>query len=182
MPMPDAQLFDLATHRNAKKSWNILLVEDDPSDAALTELAINITDIPHTTHQIASGNEALSCLGGHCEPDFQLQPDIVFLDLSLPDKDGFAILAEIAALPPQQRDIPFVILTGSEHYQYITHSYDLWMPAYLTKPCTVEKVMQAFDSVLQPRMQKLQPLKLILPQTGGQETGHGSMPPKSTRN
>jgi CheY-like chemotaxis protein len=136
----------LADYRSLIDNWNILLVEDDPSDAMLTEIALNGAAIRHTTHTAANGNEALECLKGGIERNL-MPPDIVFLDLSLPDKDGFEILAEIAAMPLRYRSLPFVILTGSDHYQYITHTYDLWMPAYLTKPCTSEKLQEAFEAV-----------------------------------
>lgn len=134
----------LAAYHVALPSWNVLLVEDDPSDVALTRHALKRAYIPHHLHSVASGTDAVKALRGACWPEFSLPPDVVFLDLNLPDKDGFALLAEISSMAERFHQIPFVILTKFEHYQYITRTYDLWIPAYLTKPCTPEKMMEVF--------------------------------------
>ncbi len=156
-PTP-APVVSLAAFRNPAPSWNILLVEDDPSDVTLTKMALRSAEIPHHLHNAANGKEVLGCLNGQCAPEFNRTPDVVLLDLSLPDKNGFEILAEISALPNRYRSLPFVILTGSEHYRYITHTYDLWMPAYLTKPCTAEKMKEAFSAVNAPRKRNFSPV------------------------
>src|SRR5262245_56126000 len=117
----------LAPYHVTRPVWNVLLVEDDPSDVALTRRALRRAYIPHHLHCVASGAEALKSLHGACWPDFLTPPDVVLLDLNLPDKDGFQLLAEVSAMAGRYRHIPFVILTKFEHYQYITHTYDLWI-------------------------------------------------------
>jgi chemotaxis family two-component system response regulator Rcp1 len=138
----------LATYHAARPSWNVLLVEDDLSDVALTKRALRRAYIPHHLHTVASGTEAVKALRGACWPDFIATPDVVLLDLNLPGKSGFELLAEIANLSdPRFHQIPFIILTKLEHYQYITHTYDLWIPSYITKPCTPEKVAEVFAMI-----------------------------------
>src|SRR5262245_42292252 len=78
----------LATYHVARPSWNVLLVEDDPSDVALTRHALKRAYIPHHLHTVASGADAVKALRGACWPDFSSMPDVVFLDLHLPGKDG----------------------------------------------------------------------------------------------
>jgi CheY-like chemotaxis protein len=143
-PMSVAPAMRLATYHVAGPFWNVLLVEDDPSDVALTRRALNRAYIPHHLHNVASGTDAVKALRGACWPDFIATPDVVFLDLNLPGKDGFQLLAEIATMSERFHNIPFVILTKFEHYKYITHTYDLWIAGYVTKPCTPEKMAEVF--------------------------------------
>jgi two-component system, response regulator len=138
----------LATYYAARPSWNVLLVEDDLSDVALTRRALRRAYIPHHLHSVASGTDAVKALRGACWPDFIATPDVVMLDLSLPGKNGFELLAEVANMSEERfHQIPFIILTKFEHYEYITHTYDLWIPSYITKPCTPEKVAEAFTMI-----------------------------------
>jgi len=126
------------------KPLNILLVEDDPSDKMLTEIALKATKISHRLSTLRDGNDVISYLHGRGKFAGQPRPDVVLLDLSLPHCDGFEVLAEITECPKLQ-DIPIIILTGFEHYHYIMKVYGLWLPAYVTKPCSSEKLSAALE-------------------------------------
>jgi CheY-like chemotaxis protein len=145
--IPPAEVLKLAEHRKLMDSWNILLAEDDPSDVKLTEISLSAADIPFTLHTVTSGKDVLPNLRGNKTHEFLFPPDLVILDLSLPDKDGFEVLAELANAPEHLKHLPIFIVTGFEHYRYITQTYDLWIPAYISKPCTSEKIQQAFDTL-----------------------------------
>ncbi len=150
--MPDRQRdFAYALRGKIKrhKPIDILLVEDDPSDVMLAECALTETYIRYRLHTVQSGADVLPYL--RREPPFSeaVTPDVILLDLSLPHKDGFAVLAELtqAALTA---GIPIIILTGSESDRYVLKAYDLWLSDYVAKPCSSEKLLESFGKLHSP--------------------------------
>lgn len=146
-----AAIVSLAEYRFLMDSWNILLAEDDPSDVKLTEVSLKASAIPYSLQTVNSGKDVLPHLTISDQADHFTRPNLVILDISLPDKDGFEVLAELAAERHRFRDIPFIIQTGHDHYRYITKAYDLWIPAYITKPCTADKIERALNDILRPQ-------------------------------
>src|SRR5690349_10773277 len=74
---------------------HILLVEDVPSDALLTRIALERTNIPFALSKIGRGDEVISrlCISQRICPS--QVPDLIMLDLGLPGMDGFEILSEL---------------------------------------------------------------------------------------
>jgi CheY-like chemotaxis protein len=60
----------------------------------------------HEVTEAADGKEALALIRAH-------QPDVVVLDLVMPELDGFSVLEQIQA-DPETRFLPVVVLTGKE--------------------------------------------------------------------
>jgi CheY-like chemotaxis protein len=69
------------------------------------------------------------------------KPDLIFLDLNLPRKDGREVLAEIKADADLKR-IPVVILTTSRAEKDIAASYDLNANCYIVKPADVDRFFE----------------------------------------
>lgn len=126
----------------------ILLVEDNPGDARLTQEALKEGKIRNNLHHAKDGVEALHFLrreGPHANAP---TPDIVLLDLNLPKKDGRQVLAEMKA-DDALKTIPVVVLTTSEAEQDIVRSYALHANCYVTKPVDLEKfisIVRAIES------------------------------------
>ena len=112
---------------------DILLVEDNPGDANLTQEAFDEGSIENTLHTVVDGVEALDFLHQHGEYAEAPCPDMVLLDLNLPRKDGDEVLEEVKG-DPDLRRIPIVILTSSEAEEDIKKAYDHYANAYLRKP------------------------------------------------
>src|SRR3977135_47173 len=114
---------------------HLLLVDDNPGDALLVREAIK-TPIAQNTLQfstVPNGTDALAFLQ-HQEPyTTAAAPDLVLLDLKLPVKNGYEVLAEIKQ-DPELRYIPVVVLTSTENPQEINRCYELGASAYLVKP------------------------------------------------
>src|SRR6266851_1774727 len=90
----------------------ILMVEDNPADVRLTREAFAEGKIHNTMNVVKDGVEAMAFLR-HQAPYAQVpKPDLIFLDLNLPRKDGREVLFEIKADRDLMR-IPVVILTTS---------------------------------------------------------------------
>ena len=126
----------------------ILLVEDNPGDARLTQEALKEGKIGNNLHHVADGVEALSFLRRQGAWAQAPVPDIVLLDLNLPRKDGREVLGEMKA-DPALKSIPVVVLTTSEAEQDILASYELHANCYITKPVDLDKfisIVRAIES------------------------------------
>jgi two-component system, chemotaxis family, response regulator Rcp1 len=111
----------------------ILLVEDNPADADLTQVAFEAVGTPAEIDVLANGEEAINYLSRHGSYHDAVIPQLVLLDLNLPRVGGFEVLASIKSLETT-RHIPVVVLTSSESTEDIMRSYQLGANCYLTKP------------------------------------------------
>lgn len=111
----------------------ILLVEDNPLDARLLQEYFAANDSPHNIHRVRDGESALSFLYHGVEFTNAPRPDVVLLDLHLPEMSGFEVLAAIKQ-HEHLKDIPVIVLTGSNNEEDIQRAYDLQANCYLEKP------------------------------------------------
>lgn len=115
---------------------SILLIEDNPSDVALTKRALTKAGIANPLAVAEDGREALDYLfakgkfEGRNTSDL---PTLVLLDLKLPVIDGLEVLKQIKAHPLTRR-LLVIILTTSKELQDIAKGYDLGVNSYITKP------------------------------------------------
>jgi CheY-like chemotaxis protein len=116
----------------------VLLVEDDPGDVLLIREAFADHKVGNSLSVVSDGVEAMQFLrreGVHADV---ARPDLVLLDLNLPRKNGYEVLAEIKG-DPDLATIPVVILTTSEADEDILSSYKLHANAYITKPVDYDR-------------------------------------------
>ncbi|HEY9669864.1 MAG TPA: response regulator [Waterburya sp.] len=116
----------------------ILLVEDSPSDADLTEEALSDGKVLNNLHWVADGVEALAFLQRQGKYADVPRPDLILLDLNLPKKDGRDVLAHIKA-DPSLKLIPVVVLTTSAAERDVLKTYELHANCYVTKPIDLEQ-------------------------------------------
>jgi two-component system, chemotaxis family, response regulator Rcp1 len=89
---------------------NIVLIEDNPADVFLVELALKENGIPYKLTRFASGEEALQIL---CAPGSGAAvPDVILLDLNTPRSDGFQVLVKLKHTPGFE-NVPLAIITSS---------------------------------------------------------------------
>jgi CheY-like chemotaxis protein len=124
----------------------ILLIEDNPGDARLTQEALREARVSNRLSHVHDGVEAMAFVRG--EPPFAdaPRPDLILLDLNLPRKDGREVLAELKE-DPVLRLIPVVVLTTSEAEQDILRTYQLHGNCYITKPVDLEKFLHIVRAV-----------------------------------
>lgn len=104
-PVTRERLIALVTHAVAPNS-TILLVEDEATLARLLRRQLSTTAQRYRILQAADGNTALQLMRSR-------QPDLVLLDLGLPDRDGYDILQEKNG-DPQIAAIPVVIISARD--------------------------------------------------------------------
>jgi two-component system response regulator len=115
---------------------NILLVEDNPDDEALTLRALKKNRIANEVVVCRDGAEALDYLfsrGAYAGRDGSDLPQVILLDLKLPKVDGLEVLRQIRA-DGRTSMVPVVILTSSREDEDIARSYQLGANSYVRKP------------------------------------------------
>ena len=119
-----------------RRHSTLLLVEDNPDDAALARRALKSASIDVDIVVAKDGQEALSYLfgkGPYASRDVSDLPGLVVLDLKMPKVSGLEVLAKIRS-DPRTRFIPVVILSSSDEQQDLIDSYMLNVNSYIRKP------------------------------------------------
>lgn len=129
------------------RSKIILLVEDNPSDVALTRRALQKARIQNELVVASDGEEAIDYLfgtGAYAGRDTSLLPAITLLDLNLPKIPGLEILRRIRADERTHR-LPVVILTSSKEEHDLATGYDLGVNSYIRKPVDFAQFATAIE-------------------------------------
>jgi chemotaxis family two-component system response regulator Rcp1 len=130
-----------------EQSIEILLVDDNPGDVRLTREALAGFQVPCRLSVVKDGVEAISFLGRQGEFAQAPRPHLILLDLNLPKKDGYEVLAEIKR-DPMLKGIPVIVLTTSQAEEDILASYDLHANCYIAKPVEWHQFAAVIQSIV----------------------------------
>ena len=114
----------------------ILLVEDNATDAELAIRALGKSHLANKLIWVKDGAEALDFIfgqGAYSERKLANGPRVILLDLRLPKVDGMDVLRRVKS-DERTRNIPVVVLTSSKEDRDITQSYDLGVNSFVSKP------------------------------------------------
>ena len=128
------------------KLIHILLVEDEAADVRLTMEALWEAKVTNRIQVVKDGVEAIALLRHEGEYRDAATPDVVFLDLNLPLKNGHEVLAEIRA-DPLLHGIPVVVLTTSQAEADIDAARQLHASRYVKKPMDLDRFLAALRSI-----------------------------------
>jgi len=106
----------------------ILVVEDEKSIANF--IATILTTNGYDVMRANDGSDALSMISSHC-------PDLVILDLGLPDMDGLEILRQLRSWST----LPVVVVSARTHEQDKVTALDMGADDYLTKPFGTDELL-----------------------------------------
>ncbi len=124
----------------------ILLVEDSPSDIDLTKEALDEGMVIHELFVVEDGVAAMQFLNREGAYADVPRPDLILLDLNLPQKDGREVLAEIKEDPELKR-LPVIVLTTSAAEEDVCSTYAHHANCYITKPVDVNDFIQVVRSL-----------------------------------
>jgi CheY-like chemotaxis protein len=127
----------------------ILLVEDNPDDLALTLRALERAHLSNRIHVARDGAEALDfifCEGPHAARRIEDAPKVILLDLKLPKVDGLEVLQRIKG-DERTKSIPTVILTSSKEQSDVVKSYAYGVNSYIVKPVNFERFASAVQEL-----------------------------------
>jgi CheY-like chemotaxis protein len=134
----------MAPSTSVEKTFNILLVEDNPVDVDLAKRAFGKSTLPVTFQVARDGEEALAFI-----PKWdagQTHPIFILLDLKLPRVDGLQVLRELKA-HPVYRIVPVIVLTSSSEEKDIQTAYELGANSYIVKEIDFDKFMKIANDI-----------------------------------
>lgn len=127
----------------------ILLVEDNETDAELTIRALKKNNLTNKLVWVKDGAEALDFLfatGEYSNRSKGGLPRLVLLDLRMPKVDGLEVLQKIKA-DERTKKIPVVVLTSSKEDKDIVESYKLGVNSYVSKPVEFDEFTDAISTL-----------------------------------
>ena len=128
---------------------DILLVEDNPSDAELTLRALKKNNIASKILVVTDGAGALDFIfhtGAYAGRNSNNQPKIILLDLKMPKVNGIEVIRKLKS-DKNTKSIPIVVLTSSEEEKDVTESYALGVNSYIVKPVEFDKLTKVVADV-----------------------------------
>ena len=146
--LPAAAVAELATAE---------IVREDTAHDLPRAVALYIEDNPSNIRLMQHVFEALGALELHVaehpliglEAAAQLRPDVILLDINLPDIDGFEVKARLDA-DPATRGIPVIALSANVLTETLTRGRTSGFHDYLTKPLNIEALVDAIRGAIQP--------------------------------
>jgi CheY-like chemotaxis protein len=134
---------------NYENEVEILLVEDNPTDAELTMRALKKSRLANRVVHVVDGEEALDFLfarGAFSDRNVENGPKVILLDLKLPKVDGLEVL-KIIKSDARTKIIPVVVLTSSKQEKDMVQSYESGVNSYIVKPVDFDKFMEAVNAL-----------------------------------
>ena len=118
----------------------VVCIEDEPEMIELVRLILNRSGIE--VHGAGGGHEGLEAVA-------RLKPDLVLLDLMMPDMDGWEVYQQMKA-NPALKDIPVIIITAkAQSIDKVLGLHIAKVDDYITKPFGPTELAQSVRRVLQ---------------------------------
>lgn len=126
----------------------ILLAEDNADHALLTTEALTseVAGGETAVHVVHDGRALLDYLYDALDPDGPRLPQLIVLDLQLPDIDGFEAIRRLKA-DERLRSIPILVLTTSGDPRDVERSYELGSTSYAQKPLAPAALRNALAAI-----------------------------------
>lgn len=124
------------------KPMEILLVEDGLMDAKITIHALRRSMVHHRLTLVRTTAEAVQFLKREGVFGRAPVPDLLLLDLCLPDGDGLEIVREMRAFPDRRATTPVVVLTSSDDTETRQRCDSMKIDDFITKPVDEEQFLR----------------------------------------
>jgi CheY-like chemotaxis protein len=123
---------------------DILIVDDNPTDLKLTQMAFKESEFPSTITTAGNGREALDMIYER-NREKRSCPDIILMDIRMPVMDGLETLEKLKSDPLYSK-IPVAILTTSKNEVDVERSYRSGAVSYIQKPVSFREFKEFVKS------------------------------------
>jgi two-component system cell cycle response regulator DivK len=113
----------------------ILYVEDNPENRLLIRRILGAEG--YTVHDAYSATKAIELLQS-------LQPDLILMDINMPEMDGYTLTAKIRSLP-KMGSVPIVALTANVMKGDRERSLEAGCDGYIQKPIDIDTISSQID-------------------------------------
>jgi CheY-like chemotaxis protein len=120
----------------------VLLVDDGENDIFLMRRAFQKAGINCPLQEVHNGEQAIDYLGAcgaYADRNLHPLPSLVLLDLNMPMKNGFEVLAWTRSRP-EFKCLSMVVLTASMQPDDVRRAFDLGATSYLVKPGSIAEL------------------------------------------
>lgn len=151
----------------------VLHVDDDPNDTALLEAARRKAELEFRLENVSDGDQAMAYLRGsgpYANRMTHPWPRLILLDLKMPRATGFEILKWIRNRP-DCKELPVVVLSGSELQEDIRQAYSLGANSYLVKPLGFEALVELLKNITSVWL-SLRPKRLAIMSSANRTAAH----------
>lgn len=123
------------------KTAEIVLIEDNPGDVFLVELALQAHQVPYHLTRFETGEDAVGALcATQAGNGREFHPDAILLDLNTPKSDGFEVLGTLRG-NPSLADVPIAIITSSQARSDKHRTSLMGAVRYIPKPSQLEQFL-----------------------------------------
>lgn len=136
----------------------VLIAEDQETDAFFVQQAFGQAKVQNNVHWVKDGQEVMDFLNKAGEYSSAPRPDLVFLDIKMPRKDGHETLKDLKG-HSDFKDIPVIMMSGSQAMDDVQKAYKHYANAYVSKANGFDDMMQFVEAI-----EKFWFLKARLPQ------------------
>lgn len=117
---------------------SILIVDDDPD--ILTAISVGLADTGATIKTASDGNTAVTLAEENT-------PDLVILDIMLPQKSGFLVLEKLRQTRTAGKP-RVIMITGNQGKRHKQYAEALGVDEYLNKPFRMERLLEVTEKLL----------------------------------
>jgi DNA-binding response OmpR family regulator len=120
------------------KTAKILVIDDEPQITEIIEAFLT-----NAGHEVYVNNNSLEGIKRARE----VSPDIILLDIMMPDADGYSVCNELKN-EPSTADIPVVFLTGKDRNDDMGRSFKAGGDMFIKKPFSCERLLEIVNIIL----------------------------------
>ncbi|MFK7838804.1 MAG: response regulator [Bdellovibrionales bacterium] len=120
---------------------NILIIDDSETDAMIMQEALSKVIMRNNIRTLNSATDAIDLFNQKEKFKGEKIPDLILLDLKMPELDGFEFL-KLIKKDPRFIHIPIIVLSGSRDPEAVFKSYKLGANCFVQKPGDISKLQQ----------------------------------------
>jgi len=128
----------MSNNRFSKNYATILLVDDNVGNLQLLSRILDIEGFH--THKIDRSLDVMLKAQ-------ELRPDLIFLDISMPDMNGFEV-CKLLKSDPNTNSIPIIFITASNDVQSKRKSFQAGAAGFISKPYNIDDVIDKIHSIV----------------------------------